>query len=168
MPSLYYKNDSTWEQIQLVSFPVGAIYMSYTSTSPASFIGGSWTQIKDTFLLAAGSTYSATDTGGEATHALTVDEMAKHNHGMWVYNGGDYTTTYKMGLMVDAFGRDGYVSGVANSTGSSGTKIIRATKLVGSGNRDNESERPIDYTGESTAHNNMPPYLVVYIWRRTA
>lgn len=168
MPSLYYKNDSTWEQIQLVSFPVGAIYMSYTSTSPASFIGGSWTQIEGRFLLAAGSGYTATKTGGEATHTLTVDEMAKHNHGMWVYNGGNYTSTYKMGLMTETAGLDGYVSGVGNNTGSSGTKTIRAEKLVGSMNRDNESERPIDYTGESTAHNNMPPYLVVYIWRRTA
>ena len=164
MPSLYYKNDSTWEQIQLVSFPVGAIYMSYTSTSPASFIGGSWTQIKGRFLLAAGSGYTATDTGGEATHTLTVDEIAKHNHGMWVY-GSNSTSTYKMGLIVDALGSREYVRGLGNETN---TKTIRTEKLVGSVNRDNESERPIDYTGESTAHNNMPPYLVVYIWRRTA
>lgn len=164
MPSLYYKNDSTWEQIQLVSFPVGAIYMSYTSTSPASFIGGSWTQIKGRFLLAAGSGYTATNTGGEATHTLTVDEIAKHNHGMWVYSNNS-TPTYKMGLMVDALGSREYVMGVGNE---SSTKTIRVNKLVGSRNQDNESERPIDYTGESTAHNNMPPYLVVYIWRRTA
>lgn len=158
MPSLYYKTDATWEEIQLVSFPVGAIYMSYTSTSPASFIGGSWTQIQGRFLLAAGSGYTATNTGGEATHTLTVDEIAKHNHAMYVYNGGNFTSTYKMGLMTND--NHNLITGYGD--------VIRADKLTGTSHRDNEGERPIDYTGGNTAHNNMPPYLVVYIWRRTA
>lgn len=83
MPSLYYKTDATWEEIQLVSFPVGAIYMSYTSTSPASFIGGSWTQIQERFLLAAGGEYDAGDTGGETKHTLTVNEMPSHTHNVY-------------------------------------------------------------------------------------
>lgn len=45
-------------------YPVGSIYMSVNSTSPSSFIGGTWVQIKDTFLLACGSTYSNGKTGG--------------------------------------------------------------------------------------------------------
>lgn len=62
-------------------YPVGAIYWSTKSTSPASLFGGTWTQIKDRFLLCAGSTYSAGSTGGEAAHTLTVAEMPSHNHG---------------------------------------------------------------------------------------
>lgn len=42
--------------------------------------GGTWEQIKDTFILAAGDTYKAGTTGGEATHILTTDEMPAHNH----------------------------------------------------------------------------------------
>jgi len=60
--------------------PVGSIYISTVSTSPATLFGGTWTQIKDTFLLTAGDTYTAGDTGGEATHLLTIDEMPSHNH----------------------------------------------------------------------------------------
>lgn len=62
-------------------YPVGTIYWSTKSTSPASLFGGTWIQIKDRFLLCAGSTYSAGSTGGEATHTLTVAEMPKHDHG---------------------------------------------------------------------------------------
>ena len=138
MPSLYYKNDSTWEQIQLVSFPVGAIYMSYTSTSPASFIGGSWTRIKDTFLLAAGSTYSATNTGGEAEHTLTVEEMPSHNH----------SATFE----------------TVDSPAFSGRYAVVQTRNVEYQRYQNETSN----TGGNKPHNNMPPYLVVYIWRRTA
>lgn len=135
MPSLYYKNDSTWEQIQLVSFPVGAIYMSYTSTSPASFIGGSWTQIQERFLLAAGGEYDAGDTGGETKHTLTVNEMPSHTHN--VYGSGfDYR-----------------VSGLGGSVQDTGEPSRPATSSSAGGGQ---------------AHNNMPPYLVVYIWRRTA
>ena len=66
----------------LAAYPVGAIYISTVSTSPASLFGGSWEQLKDRFLLGAGDTYSAGSTGGEAAHTLTVDEMPSHSHGV--------------------------------------------------------------------------------------
>ena len=61
-------------------YPVGSIYISVNSTSPATLFGGTWEQIEDTFLLAAGSSYTAGDTGGEAIHVLTSDEMPSHKH----------------------------------------------------------------------------------------
>lgn len=141
MPSLYYKNDSTWEQIQLVSFPVGAIYMSYTSTSPASFIGGSWTQIQERFLLAAGGGYDAGDTGGETEHTLTVAEVPSHWHTINFYSGAMRDAPYQ--YLASASGLGTY----NKASGSAKTGV------------NPEGDRP---------HNNMPPYLVVYIWRRTA
>ena len=65
----------------LAAYPVGAIYISTVSTSPASLFGGTWEQLKDRFLLASGDTYSAGSTGGEAAHTLTIDEMPSHSHG---------------------------------------------------------------------------------------
>lgn len=59
-----------------IVYPVGSIYQSMSATSPADFIGGTWTKIK-TFLYGADT---AKETGGEATHTLTTDEMPKHNH----------------------------------------------------------------------------------------
>ena len=64
----------------IAAYPVGAIYISTVSTSPASLFGGTWEQLKDRFLLGAGNTYSAGSTGGEAAHTLTVDEMPSHSH----------------------------------------------------------------------------------------
>ena len=62
------------------AYPVGSIYMSVNSTSPATLFSGSWQRIQDRFLLCAGSTYAAGSTGGEATHKLTIDEMPSHSH----------------------------------------------------------------------------------------
>ena len=59
-----------------IVYPVGSIYQSMNATSPVDFIGGTWTQIK-TFLYGADT---ANQTGGEATHRLTVDEMPAHGH----------------------------------------------------------------------------------------
>lgn len=62
-------------------YPVGAFYISATATSPRTVFGfGTWTQIKDRFILAAGDTYPAASIGGEATHTLTIDEIPAHNH----------------------------------------------------------------------------------------
>lgn len=69
------------ETIFNLIYPVGSsIYMNVNSTSPSSLFGGTWAQIQDTFLLAAGSTYAASSVGGEAEHKLTTEEMPGHTH----------------------------------------------------------------------------------------
>lgn len=124
---------------QLV-YPVGAIYMSTVATNPKTLFGfGTWEQIKDTFLLAAGSTYSAGSTGGEATHTLTISEMPNHNHAIWYPNAGAANNSAPIGYP---------------QVGSKSTYYA-----VGSYDGD---------VGGGEAHNNMPPYLVVYVWKRTA
>lgn len=63
-----------------IVYPVGSIYQTMSATSPADFIGGTWTKI-NTFLYGADTT---NQTGGEATHTLTIDEMPNHHHKLWV------------------------------------------------------------------------------------
>lgn len=115
-------------------YPVGSIYMSVNNTSPASFIGGTWERIQDTFLLSAGSTYSAGSTGGEATHVLTINEMPSHTHQL---DRGNYGNA--------RWEEISYSSGGSPATNANG----------------------VHYTGGGQAHNNMPPYLAVYVWKRT-
>ena len=116
-------------------YPVGAIYLSASATSPQTLFGGTWTRIQDRFLLCAGSKYKAGGTGGEATHTLSVDEMPSHSHTM-------------------TFSR-------SESTSGSQTPI---TRTAWSGTIEYET----DAAGGGSAHNNMPPYLAVYAWKRTA
>lgn len=63
-----------------IVYPVGSIYQSMSATSPADFIGGTWTQIK-TFLYGADT---ANQTGGEAEHTLTYNEIPIHSHEQYV------------------------------------------------------------------------------------
>lgn len=117
-------------------YPVGSIYISTVSTNPSTLFGfGTWSQIKDTFLLAAGTTYKAGATGGEATHKLTVNEMPAHTHAQ---NISANTNSFVVAHDVESW--------VLNGAGTSQT-----------GN-----------SGNGQAHNNMPPYLTVYMWKRTA
>ena len=67
---------SNFVNLMDIVYPVGSIYQSMSATSPASTIGGTWTQLK-TFLY--GST-TAKQTGGEATHKLTINEIPPHSH----------------------------------------------------------------------------------------
>jgi microcystin-dependent protein len=124
-----------------VVYPVGAIYMSAASTNPATLFGfGTWEQIQDRFLLAAGSSYSAGSTGGEATHTLTTNEMPSHNH-----------TSHGISIA---------------TTGNSVNLALRSVEL---GNQHTGTAvMRVNNTGGGKAHNNMPPYLAVYVWKRTA
>lgn len=109
--------------------PVGSIYQSTDSTSPADLFGGTWEQIKDVFLLAAGDSHAEGDTGGEETHTLTATE-----------------------LPVSAWQSASGTAAIETSTsGAAGTGRGMWTQA----------------TNWGQAHNNMPPYLAVYTWRRT-
>lgn len=128
-------------------YPVGAIYLSVSSTSPETLFGGIWEQIQDRFLLAAGSSYPAGETGGEATHTLTTDEMPSHAHNFSRGNG-----TYTGYAIVDMAESVNSKWGVHWETQSG--------YWCNNGQMQN--------TGGGAAHNNMPPYLAVYVWKRTA
>lgn len=131
-------------------YPVGAIYLSVNSASPQELFGGTWERLKDRFLLGAGDTYAAGATGGEATHTLTGSEMPNHNHTQrqQAGNGG-------IGKCVtDPTITPGDIKGMPlrNTTWSDGSSQAIVTEEAGG----------------SKAHNNMPPYLAVYMWKRTA
>lgn len=75
-----YKLSVDMQKIFAQVYPVGSLYWSSKSTNPSSLFGGTWKQITDRFVLAAGSTYKAEATGGAATVTLTKENMPSHSH----------------------------------------------------------------------------------------
>ena len=132
-------------------YPVGAIYISVSNTNPSSIFGGTWEQIKDKFLLSAGDTYTAGNTGGEATHTLTKAELPTIN-GKINFHGASSSTP------VSSVQGD-FTTDVNNTKYKNG-----GTETSGAGSVGNV----ILNIGSDSPHNNMPPYLVVYVWKRTA
>ena len=132
-------------------YPVGSIYMSVNSTSPATLFGGTWEQIKNRFLIGCGDTYSAGASGGSATHTLTVDEMPIHGNHLYID-----------GAWVSQGTKNGRYLNIDNNMTTYGTA---GRGWLASGNE----AYPAGYNiGGGKAHNNMPPYLAVYMWKRTA
>lgn len=138
------------------TYPVGAIYLSASETSPASLFGGTWERLKDRFLLAAGDSYTVGSTGGEAKHTLTVDEMPSHE-----------------GHMYSNFDSSGY----ADRGGDENSYLLNSSLITGYDKYENRPYKIVSgnelimqgYSrGGNTAHNNMPPYLAVYMWKRVA
>ena len=130
-------------------YPVGSIYISVNETNPGTLFGGTWEQIKDRFLLACGDAYINGKTGGRANHkhptsehTLTVDEMPSHAHSLMNYND---ESGYK------------FVPNIGG--GSKGFYNMGTSK--------NGGNKPHNH-GDTGSANHMPPYLAVYMWKRTA
>lgn len=72
-----------YDQLQSTAsklYPVGSVYISFSSTDPSTLFGGTWQRLKDRFLLANGDAYAPNTTGGSATKTITVDNLPAHNH----------------------------------------------------------------------------------------
>ena len=178
-------------------YPVGSIYMSVSNTSPSILFGGTWEQIKDTFLLATGDTYANGSTGGEATHTLTVNEMPSHTHIQDSHNhtqdSHNHTqNSHNHSASTDrkflALGKNdnwGYTNArqMQSTSGSyyypysnKNTSGLTEPENTASKTATNQETTATNQattatnqnTGGGQAHNNMPPYLTVYIWKRTA
>ena len=128
-------------------YPVGAIYISVNATEPGMLFGGEWQLLKDRFLLGAGGSYSNGATGGEATHKLTKDEMPTHSHAI------DVSTSTNSS---DGGGSYGIQQRLSHTYSTS--QIPERTT--------SNNWNGVLVNGGDKAHNNMPPYLVVYMWKR--
>ena len=141
-------------------YPVGSFYISAKSTNPATLFGGTWEQIQGRFLLGRSSSYPAGSQGGEDTHTLTISEMP--THGNHLMQGGMYSELAD-NQSNDSSYRDNklYLPNTAfTPTGNfnRGWKDWNGGEMYPAGT----------LKGGGQSHNNMPPYLSVYIWKRTA
>lgn len=225
-------------------YPVGSVYISFNSANPSTLFGGTWTRLKDTFLLANGDTYAPNTTGGSATKTIGVTNLPAHNHtvnasthshSVTTAGGGSHTHTassnttgshtHERGTMNikgtfsgvgqhynasiggatltgafyrvntannpsqgarisnsedaqkdDYFGfdasRTGAWTGATTSAGSHSHTITvnsvgNHTHTVTISNGGSHTHTT-NNTGGGTPLNIMPPYMTVYMWRRTA
>lgn len=135
-------------------YPVGSVYISTIATNPGTIFGaGTWVATGvGSVLIGVGTSdavYALDDTGGESTHTLSTAEMPSHNHGGGAHTHGIIFKNNTVGA--------GSTSLQGNAdTGNDSTVTAGASPTV------------IDSQGSGNAHENMPPYLVVHMWERTA
>lgn len=129
-------------------YPVGSVYISttsYVSPPPVIHFGGTWEQIKDVFLLAAGDAYPAGSTGGSADAVVVL-----HDHIEYGTNTGG-TDDYRMAYISETGTDYGVFYEPDGATAGSKGVFVRT------------ADAGVDGTGK-----NMPPYLAVYMWKRIA
>ena len=140
-------------------YPVGSIYMSVNSADPSTFIGGTWTRLQDRFLLGAGSTYSAGGTGGAATH--------NHEYGLKVYEYYNMAAFNPKGTLTGAINiDDGSMGTWSGGSSMAGTETMNGGVTASAASA---ATNPHHYESRAntSTENNMPPYLAVYMWKRT-
>lgn len=147
------EHDAYCTKSQLIDliYPVGSIYMSVNSTGPELLFGGTWVSLEGRFLLGCNSTYTVESTGGEATHKLVNNELPKLSGSARM----GWSDASAAGIMLQSY------SGIFGAT--SGTAYYNTGSRSGTYN----TNLTINF-GNDQPHNNMPPYLAVYMWKRTA
>ncbi|WP_462349011.1 DUF859 family phage minor structural protein [Holdemanella biformis] len=134
-------------KILSVIYPVGAVYITYDNNNPGNFLGGTWEQFgQGRTLIGEGTgndgstsmTFTANNTGGEYKHKLTVDEMPSHSHKLYARGGQ---------------------TAQASSPFAANKPILQGSNSYGF---------DVSKAGGDGYHNNIPPYITVFFWRRTA
>lgn len=144
-------------------YPIGAIFIATVATNPYDLLGiGTWIRYGQGRMIV-----SQLDgdpdfggigvTGGEKTHVLTESELASHSHSIPEH-------FHTLNLQYVETGPNGgtatRVTDIHQATGSGGTTTSATTDAADATNTGTK--------GDGAAHNNLPPYIVTYVWKRTA
>ena len=167
-------------------YPVGSVYISFNATDPSTLFGGTWTRLKDTFLLANGDSYAPNTSGGSATKTIGVNNLPAHTHSCSTV--GNHTHTRGSMNITGNFGgtdvQSGYYGNGAFAVNSWGNWSDEGGKYQsgygknmnfdasrtwsGSTSANGQHTHTIGNTGSGLPLNIMPPYQTVYMWKRTA
>lgn len=166
-------------------YPVGSIYMNVNNVDPSAIFGGSWERMPSgRMLINSGDGFNLNEVGGEKEHRLTEDELASHNHGGGEMAGGHTHTRGTMDITGDfvgalqsnfdygvhgAFYHERYeIVGPAGNKGDERQRVwFKASRnWTGETSRSGEHTHNFLPSGKNQPHNNMPPYIVVNMWKR--
>lgn len=138
------------------AFPVGSVFISVVSTNPATLLGyGTWSAFGAGRVLvgvnAADADFDTVrKTGGAKTHTLTTAEMPAHTHVQDPHSHVENQNSATTGGLAGWGARDTST----NTSVATGYSTAPATAV-------NQS------AGGDGAHNNVQPYIAVFIWERT-
>lgn len=161
-------------------YPIGSVYISFNSTNPSTLFGGTWTRLKDRFLLASGDSYAPNTTGGSATKTLTINNLPSHTHscgsaGAHTHTRGTMNITGTFGGAIDTADWSGAfykISNIPRMNDADGhhmkTGFDASRSWTGATSSNGAHTHTIGSTGSALPLNIMPPYQTVYMWRRTA
>ena len=141
MKSEKYKNDMLKTFFDKI-YPIGSYYWSEKNTSPEILFGGKWEQISGKFLFSVDANHAIGTSGGEEKHQLTINEIPSHTHSYAYFREENW---YR-----------------PPTSGSSGYKF----PCIYDSTNSFCYESTTGSTGSNQSHNNMPPYITAYCWRR--
>ncbi|MEO1944822.1 MAG: hypothetical protein ABGY11_11035 [Candidatus Thioglobus sp.] len=131
-------------EVYATIYPVGSLYSSTLATNPAAALGGTWAAFGEGKVMvgiaSSGTFATAGATGGAETHALSLAEMPVHNHELLIGQTG----------------------------GNNSDTLVNSGWSVGNYNNEMSGVNNVQLTGGTDSHNNLQPYVVVYMWKRTA
>ena len=165
-------------------YPVGSIYMNVTNLNPATIFGGTWEEIQGRFLLGRSASHAVGQTAGAETVTLTVGQLPAHTHTgpSHTHSTPNHTHTatcasagaHTHTVARQKIGATGTAKWAAQGTGTHSTSSAGAhTHTItvasgGGGTTGAAGTGDTGSTGSGQAVNIMPPYLAVYMWKRTA
>ena len=140
-------------------YPVGSVYITVSDEEPETLFPGTyWERIAGKFLLASSDgLYAVGATGGEASVILTTSEMPAHSHTGTTLGDGTHSHTFP--------GRSS--NGSSGPSAESFASSDDARTLYTNSDGYHTHGFTTNSAGGGAAHNNMPPYLVVNMWKRT-
>ena len=140
-------------------YPVGSIFISTSSTSPATSLGfGSWSRFGEGRMLVSQSSSdsdfdTAEETSGSKTHTLNTTQLPSHDH--FIMNTGNGFGNY--------LENNTSFTGTTNSRGGLGNNDYIMQSINSAANAGKTST-----TGDGSAVTHMNPYIVTYMWKRTS
>ena len=162
------------QQFAKTMYPVGSIYMSVSSTNPSTYFGGTWVAWGSgrvpVGINTSDSNFNTVEkTGGASSVTLTVSQIPSHTHTFT----GSSTTTSSAGGHTHNIGRDtdggsGSSRYTVHKAGASGAQGTSPTSSAGAHTHTLTPKGKNANTGGGGAHNNLQPYIVCYMWKRTA